>query len=194
MSVELISYPPRPLNAGPLELAAKKFGKHLYSPKLNGYRCLVHTPTGTIFNRTGGLLAIRSEFAEVLKRLQLSRFTWLDCEALERRHGIGKGSLMVIDSPIRGNAQERFDALSTEFAVHKYEQAPDENSLFLIPQMVLEPAAALDLWKELQGLNAEWACDFFEGIVTKRADSLYPIQTRDPERTFPAWTKSRWRW
>jgi ATP-dependent DNA ligase len=44
----LPSYPARPLNGGPLELAPPKPGQWGYEPKYNGWRALVHAPTGSI--------------------------------------------------------------------------------------------------------------------------------------------------
>jgi hypothetical protein len=40
--------------------------------------------------------------------------------------------------------------------------------------------------------TASPARTFFEGIVMKRADSLYPIQLRDPEAETHVWVKHRW--
>lgn len=191
-AVKLITLPARPLNGGDLRIAAKKFGRWLYSPKVNGWRCLVNCSTGTMFNRHGERLTIASEFSNVLRQLQVSRFEWLDCEAILRRHVIARGSLLVIDVPIPGTAQERFDKLATEIPILNYREKPADNSLLLIPQMELSPASALDLWDELQELNCTvYKCDYVEGVVCKRADGIYPIQTRDPERKCPTWTKHR---
>ncbi len=54
-------------------------------------------PTGAMFNRRGELLSIADEFTDALKDHSRSRLVWPDCEALERRHGIGRGSLIVLD-------------------------------------------------------------------------------------------------
>ena len=48
-----ITYPARPINGGPLEKARPKHGEWFYEPKYNGWRALVHVPTGTMFNRHG---------------------------------------------------------------------------------------------------------------------------------------------
>jgi hypothetical protein len=93
------SYPLRPVNGGPLPNARPKTGNWSYEPKLNGWRAWVHTPTGTMFNRKNEPLSIAKEFAPVLDRLRASRLplVWLDVEALERRHNLGRGSLVVLD-------------------------------------------------------------------------------------------------
>ena len=98
------TYPARPLNGGPLERALPKYGQWHYEPKYNGWRALVHAPTGTMFNRHGQRLIIQREFATALAALRALRLSngagvveWYDCEALERRHALGRGSLLVFD-------------------------------------------------------------------------------------------------
>jgi hypothetical protein len=192
-AVKLLTYPPRPLNSGPLPLAPKKFGRWLYSPKVDGHRGLLHCPTGMLWNRTGTRLAIAGEFTDVIRRLQVSRFQWLDVECLQTRQRLSRGSLLIIDSPMPGTAEERFAKLAVEFPIYNYREVPPDNSLLLIPQMELSVASALELWDELQGLNRTlYKCDYIEGLVCKRADQPYPIQTRDPERKCPTWVKHRW--
>jgi hypothetical protein len=44
-----ITYPARPINGGPLPNARPKQGVWYYEPKYNGWRALVHIPTGTMF-------------------------------------------------------------------------------------------------------------------------------------------------
>ena len=94
------TYPARPIGGGRLELAPKKPGLWHAEPKYNGWRALVHCPTGTMWNRHGGRLTIAHEFKNALDRLrELSKqgLEWADCEALERRHAIGRGTLVVLD-------------------------------------------------------------------------------------------------
>src|SRR5437762_1954140 len=98
------TYPARPINGGPLDKAPPKFGEWYYEPKYNGWRALVHVPTGTMFNRKGERLSIQKEFTGAIEELQeinhqVCRIEWLDCEALERRHNIGRGMLIVLDLP-----------------------------------------------------------------------------------------------
>src|ERR1043165_28768 len=95
------TYPLRPVNGGPLPKALPKTGRWIYEPKYNGWRTLVHVPTGAMFNRKCEPLSIASEFAQGValrqSALDADAFEWADCEALERRHGIGRGSLIVLD-------------------------------------------------------------------------------------------------
>jgi len=94
------TFPARPIRGGKLELAPKKSGIWFAEPKYNGWRALVHTPTGAMWNRHGQRLTIEREFAKALAALRAlaeSGLVWADCEALERRHQIGRGSLVVLD-------------------------------------------------------------------------------------------------
>jgi hypothetical protein len=56
----------------------------------------------------------------------------------------------------------------------------------------VEAGQAFPLWHRLQHDNRVWfGCDFYEGLVGKRADSLYPVQLVSPEQTTPHWIKHR---
>jgi hypothetical protein len=96
----LITYPARPIQGGRLELAPPKRGLWYAEPKLNGWRALIHTPTGTMWNRHGALLTIADCFRPALAalaKLASRGLVWADCEALERRHDLGRGTLVVLD-------------------------------------------------------------------------------------------------
>ncbi|HVM51285.1 MAG TPA: hypothetical protein VMU04_24860 [Candidatus Acidoferrum sp.] len=198
-----ITYPARPLPGGRFGLLAKP-RVHLWSAKLNGWRTLVHVPTGTMWNRHGEELTISSEFTDALENLSRSRFTWLDCEALERRHTIGRGSLIVLDQVVPGLAAHvRYhellvDATRLGWPVLRHGQKPEANGVYLLHQAALSEAspsgkAALSvMWAEMQRLNQEWRAEFYEGLVAKREDSPYPIQLRDPDSHCPYWVKHRW--
>jgi hypothetical protein len=92
----LITYPACPLSGGRLGLVPKP-RVHLWSATLNGWRAPIHAPTGIMWNRRGEPLTIADEFTDALEDLSRSRLTWLDCEALERRHNLGRGSLILLD-------------------------------------------------------------------------------------------------
>ena len=97
----LITYPARPIQGGRLELAPPKRGLGYAEPKLNGWRALIHTPTGTMWNRHGTLLTITDCFRPALAalaNLAPHGLVWADCEALERRHTLGRGTLVVLDA------------------------------------------------------------------------------------------------
>ncbi|HEV2327628.1 MAG TPA: hypothetical protein VGY56_02440 [Verrucomicrobiae bacterium] len=200
-----ISYPARPINGGPLPKAPAKSGRWFYEPKVNGWRALVHVPSGTMFNRKNQRLSIEAEFASALQLLRwhFGQYDWLDCEALERRHGIGRGSLIVLDIVLPGKTyQERFDLIregdSRDFthcmiaAGGTSVTVPCANSIYYLPHWLDQNGAALSAWHELQRSNQTLGVPFYEGLVAKRADSLYPIQLRSPDLEFPFWTKHRW--
>ena len=50
----------------------------------------------------------------------------------------------------------------------------------------------LNYWERLRACNERFGCEFYEGVVAKRADKPYPIQLLSPEREFPFWMKHRW--
>ena len=94
----LLTFPARPIQGGRLELAPPKRGLWYAEPKLNGWRTLIHTPTGTMWNRHGALLTIADCFRPTLAalaKLASRGLVWADCEALERRHNLGRGTLVV---------------------------------------------------------------------------------------------------
>src|SRR5258707_798280 len=98
------TYLARPINGGGLELAPPKPGDWFYEPKYNGWRALVHAPTGSMFNRYGEPLSIAAEFGRALKHLRGLELMagdiaieWFDCEALDRRHALGRGTLLAFD-------------------------------------------------------------------------------------------------
>ena len=60
--------------------------------------------------------------------------------------------------------------------------------------MLFTQRQADDAWVSLQSVNASFGCDFYEGLVAKRGDSMYPIQLRSPDEAFGGWIKHRWQW
>src|SRR2546427_3445359 len=125
------TYPARPLNGGPLDRALPKSGQWHYEPKYNGWRALVHAPTGTMFNRYGQRLTIQREFSTALAALRALRLSngagvveWYDCEALERRHALGRGTLLVFDYIGREPYLRRKQRLAEGLAVHDYAVPP----------------------------------------------------------------------
>jgi ATP-dependent DNA ligase len=185
------TYPARPLNGGKLELARPKRGEWYAEPKFNGWRTLVHRQTGAMFNRQLEPLSIQAEFAQALEELRyrLPWAEWVDCEALERRHGIGKGSLIVLDFvaavPYTDRRQALTDALPT-LALYSW---PRDNTV-VIPQSSTDPEACY-IAAHKTNLEILAGVDFYEGIVMKRAASSYPIQLVSASRESPHWIKHR---
>jgi hypothetical protein len=96
--MDMPSYPARPINGGPLERARPKTGTWMYEPKLNGWRAIIHAPSGRMYNRHGERLSIEECFKPALDILANADVPeWLDCEALERRLQLGRGSLVIFD-------------------------------------------------------------------------------------------------
>lgn len=196
-----ITYPARPLSGGRFGLLTSS-APCLWSFKANGWRALVHNPTGTMFNRLGEQLTIANEFHLALGTLAAAfpDFEWLDCEALERRHNIGRGTLMVLDL-VRPNltADARYTLLTADarLPILNIGQQPGENRAYIMRQDLhidafdTDKFALTQLWHTMQQLDGEWNAEFYEGFVKKRADSLYPIQLRDPDSKCPYWTKFR---
>jgi len=200
------TYPARPVNGGPLDKARPKRGRWIYEPKVNGWRAMVHTPTGEMFNRHGQRLSIEREFKPVLDSIVKGSTTmpeWLDVEAMERRHDAGRGSLIVLDAIVPGTWEERqkviWDAISPLecFEAYMYLQFhPPENKLLHF-SYTFEDGKDKDmlpmvLWNKLAEINRVSGQTLFEGVVAKRADSIYPMQLRSPDEHFAFWMKHRW--
>jgi hypothetical protein len=140
--MDLITYPARPLSGGRLGLVPKP-RVHLWSPKLNGWRAVIHSPAGIMWNRRGQELSIADEFTDALESLSRSAITWLDCEALERRHQIGRGSLIVLDAIVPNlPAHDRYRLLLEEAQRRAWPRLrigdkPEPNRVYLLQQTAL---------------------------------------------------------
>jgi hypothetical protein len=189
-----ITYPARPMKGG--RFPAILPGKWHFEPKVNGWRALVHTPTGAMFNRHGSRLSIADEFKPALDQLQDCAAEWLDCEALERRHNIGKGTLIVLDVVTSAalDYEERRRWLEGSFPLMDINPSKlEENAVIILPSW--DSVTASGAWDELPkhntGNSANW---FYEGLVAKRLDSRYPIQLHSPDATTTSWVKFRYKW
>jgi hypothetical protein len=216
-------YPARPKQGGALfpQLCEKMYGQDnddwLVQPKYNGWRALLHAPTGTMWNRHGTKLSIAKEFTEAIWWINNRRqkilddgfermdehelvtligeeADWYDVEALERRHGIGQGSLIVLDLPmsVATNGQ-RSVALNEMFieaplCIRADSYFSNNTALSASNYLISEGP---ELWLELQQANKNLGCIFYEGVVTKRVASLYPKQNRSPSEETPDWIKHR---
>jgi len=195
------TYPARPVNGGPLDRALPKSGPWHYEPKYNGWRALAHAPSGTMFNRHGQRLSIQKEFGSALAMLRhvhlnngAEAVEWFDCEALERRHAIGQGTLLVFDyiSPAREAYLGRKQSLAHALVVHDYRVKPRSDAAYSVGAVDPEELDALEFYHRLKQLNGQWHCPFYEGLVAKRTDSLYPVQLRSATFEFTGWMKHRW--
>lgn len=181
-NVNFLTYPMRPLNGGNFELAGKRFGKWIYQGKYNGWRCLIHVPTRTMWNRHGQILSIAQDFSKALDKLKKSDLEWIDAEALQRRHNIGKGSLIIFDTPCSISYEKRRILLENNFTILPYTDMPKENDVYLAPDY----NNPFELWEELRNNP------LYEGIVAKKSNSLYSMQTISPNKVSGQWIKYRY--
>lgn len=199
----LLTYPARPIQGGRLELAPPKRGLWYAEPKLNGWRTLIHTPTGTMWNRHGTPLTIADCFRPALAalaKLASRGLVWADCEALERRHNLGRGTLVVLDmvresgTPTYEQRRAILESLIPTDALFRGDTSRPvpSDTVVLIPTLRAVPHAdALAFYQRLRTANRVMGCDFFEGVVMKRADSIYPVQLRSATEEFRGWVKHR---
>ena len=189
-----ITYPARPAKGG-FDPARPLPGDWRYEPKLNGWRTLLHLPTGALYNRHGEALSIGNQFrwavGELVTRFG-NEYTWLDCEALERRHGLLQGWLIVLDLVVPDVPYlERRERLAAG-NLNPLEFMPTVNAagwVRMLPSYTEDQAA--DMWELMQMANQSFAAPFYEGLVAKRATSTYPIQTRSGDEVTPDWVKMR---
>ena len=199
----LITYPARPIQGGRLELAPPKRGLWYAEPKLNGWRALIHTPSGTMWNRQGTLLTIADCFRPALAalaKLASRGLVWADCEALERRHNLGRGALVVLDvvpesgTPSYERRRAMLEAIIPTDEVFSGDTTRPVpcRAVVLTPTLRADsPADALANNQRLREANRLLGCDFFEGIVMKRAASIYPVQLRSATEKCLGWVKHR---
>jgi len=196
----LISYPARPIQGGKLDRAPKKIGLWYTEPKYNGWRAVVHCPSGTMWNRHGGRLSIAHEFGAALrglKKLSANGLVWADCEAMERRHKVGRRSLIVLDwisdlgSPTYEERREFLESLLPLERMSLGEGTMPEDSVLLAPSIAETNGQALQLYRSLEAINRSVLADVFEGVVMKRAVSAYPVQMRSPDEKCRFWQKHR---
>jgi len=105
-----------------------------------------------MFNRHGNRLSIAAEFEPGLRQVKQSPFEWLDCEGLERRHSLGRGSLVVLDWVTASlGYEQRRAALVEEFQSFEAKSIK-ENRVWLVPSVSFDIQR---LWNELQQQNCE---------------------------------------
>ena len=198
----MITYPARPIDGGPLQHAQPKPGVWYVEPKINDWRAMVHVPTLSMFNRLGEPFTIADKFKTALDRLRGMPFEWLDVLALERRHSIGRGSLILMDIMCSeslipyADYSTRRRRMETNCAINGIQKhtalnekiAP--NSVLLMPTYKAEGAA--QLYAALQRCNTEMEEEFYEGVVMKKANAPYPVQLRNPDFKTAYWVKHRW--
>jgi hypothetical protein len=144
-------------------------------PKLNGWRAIIHTPTGTMWNRHGALLMIADCFRPALvalTKLADRGLVWADCEALERRHNLGRGTLVVLDvvpvssAPTYIQRRAMLGRLIPRNAAFAGDTACSIpiNAICLAPNFRPEDHTdALLFYNRLRAAHRSLGCDLFEG-------------------------------
>jgi hypothetical protein len=195
----MITFPARPIDGGPLHHARPKPGVWFVEPKINDWRAFVHVASLTMFNRLGEPFSIADKFTVALERLHGVPCEWLDVLALERRHSIGRGSIILMDYLRQKNTEnyvERRRYLELVCATREIAKFTELNvriapeSVLLMPTYKAEGTA--HLYDTLRQCNAEMGEEFFEGVVMKKATAPYPVQLRGPDIQTAYWVKHRW--
>jgi ATP-dependent DNA ligase len=202
----LIGYPPAPTNGGALQYALPKIGDWAWEPKVDDRRVAIHAPTQTIYNQYGELsIADRQpdKFKAALETLSFASyggFEWLDCGLMEYRHDMMRGCIIVFDIMANNAAldyrrailEATFDAFSAlPLASALLAGGPVHDRVFLINQWRNgDTAVPLKLEYTLKHENAKIGRKFYEGLVAKRTDGIYPIGTRAKQKTH-LWVKHR---
>jgi len=79
--------------------------------------------------------------------------------------------------------QERFSSGINE---------PDAPPLLLTTSLLAnDHSAVLASYQSLKAANKSLHCEFFEGVVMKKADSAYPVQLRNSTEEYRGWSKHR---
>ena len=123
-----------------------------------------------------------------------------DCKALERRHNLGRGTLVVLDFVPESGAppyEQRRAALESPLPSHPVfsgdttQAVPCATAVLTPDHRVASQADALAFYERLRVANRALPCDFFEGVVMKRADSVYPVQLRSAAEECRGWVNHR---
>ncbi len=155
-----------------------------------------------MWNRHGALLTIADCFQPALAtlaKLGNRGLVWADCEALERRHNLGRGTLVVLDVVPQSGTPSYTERRATLESLLPCNPVFDGDSTRPVPcgAALLTPTwranshTALPYSQQLREANRALRCDFFEGLVMKRADSAYPVQLRSATEEFRGWVKHR---
>jgi hypothetical protein len=128
---------------------------------------------------------------------------WLDVGLMENRHNMMRGCIVVLDligSPSskqswpfherRAHLEAMFGVLPAATRIVGTPEAKD--SVLLIPSFSgPDHLDGLRLYRGCIAQNEAIGQKFYEGVVAKRADSLYPIQLNRPKAKCPDWIKHR---
>ena len=200
--IKPITFPMRPMNGGSLDKKPVLLNGHrVFEPKANGWRLTMYVETSSTWNRHNEPLSIGEEFSPAMELLKQTPFTWLDCEGLSRRHGIGKGTLIVLDlidlhehdyDVRRGMMEHHFEIIPSDIT------QVQPNSVYILPAYHVSPHGPLPMaqWEALKEQNERVGLKnenvFWEGFIEKRLTSKYEIQLRSDKQETTSWNKHRW--
>ena len=191
----LIGFPPAPTNGGRFEDAPAKIGEWVWQPKVNEWRGIVHVPSSTVWSQYGDLSTVGQQGKIVEALAELKPFSqvleWLDIGIFENRHDLMKGSLVIFDwiTPKLPHWDRRvflaqwFTSLPCSVDTIREAKA----GVYLVNEWY---QMAANVWEGLQKINAVLDKPFYEGLVAKRRDAIYPIQHRAKGKTH-LWVKHR---
>lgn len=200
----LVCFPPAPLNGGPLDSAPAKIGEWVWQPKVDDWRAVIHTPTGTVWNQYGQVSSISNKFGLALDRILVATHSaaeWLDVGLMENRHDLMRGCIIVLDLIEPGLVQwQRRARLSAMFPALPFDvsrllaetHGQIRDSVFLISEWdnVETNADALKRQDWLKTENEIIGHKFYEGLVAKVRSSLYQYGAK-PKRKCATWIKHR---
>ena len=134
-----------------------------------------------------------------LEKLAARGHVCADYEASERRHGLRRGTLVVLgvvpESGVPGFEERR--AMPEEILpsdpvfAGETTRSVSGNDVCSTPNLrVQDDGDALAFCARLCEANRVLRCDFFDGFVMTRADSIYPVQRRSATEEFRGWEKT----
>lgn len=214
--IALTHFPPAPSNGGALDATTPaKIGDWVWQPKIDDWRGVAHLPTRSVWNQYGqpSTVAHQGKIADALEEMThritivtttnpTSGFKLFDIGIMENRHDMMRNAIVVFDVmdtdmphvARRQLLETMFPALPV--ASELLRNGNIRGGAFLINEWTpngrhegggIDP---LRLQALLKDQNAQVGRKFYEGLVAKRADALYPMGTRPKQKT-DLWVKHR---
>lgn len=194
---KLIGYPPAPTNGGRFEDAPAKIGDWVWQPKVNEWRGICHVPTLTVWSQYGDLSTVEQQGKIAVALEELRPFAqvleWLDIGIFENRHDLMKGSIVVFDwipNRLKLPHWDRRIILRQWFRTMPQSTVGilgASTGVYLVSEWYMNVPM---IWEGLQQMNAALGKPFYEGLVAKRRDAIYPLQHRAKGKTH-LWVKHR---
>jgi len=186
--MNFLTYPARPVDGG--NNPKLVVGDWSYSPMFHGQRYIIHAPSRSTWNETGNAVNTLNEFKEPLGLLELvSPFEWLDCLAIDRRVGIGRGSLIILDAIVKGVPfHERKGSIDNTFEQLSIDgnMSIGNKKLYSVPQWEGDQSKH---WRRMHQINLFINKKFIQGMIMRKKDSLYPIQKNDRHQRCFEWVR-----